>query len=96
MANRICSFVKDLERWTGSAKLYRVDPPFQYRDKDFNHIVAIGTIVPFSGTETCIFAADAEGEVQEWGALPGSSKGGLDHNEAVRGFEQAKDMEDWG
>lgn len=41
--------------------------------------------VVFSGPETYIFPCNAEGEVTNWGELPGSFKGDLDHEEALRG-----------
>ena len=41
--------------------------------------------VVYSGPETYIFACDREGRVTDWGELPGSIRGVLDHGEALRG-----------
>lgn len=51
--------------------------------------------VMFSGPETYIFPCDADGEVTDWGELPGSYKGGLDHEEALAeaGYEIMKENE---
>lgn len=41
--------------------------------------------VMYSGPETYIFACDHEGRVTNWGELPGSFKGDLDHERALTG-----------
>ena len=83
--------VKDLKgegKWTGTAKLWRVDPPveFGYGD-DTQHtqfVVTSATRAMFSWPETYIFPADAAGRVLDWGELDGSYRGGLDHEKAIK------------
>lgn len=73
------------------ARLYRLDPPLAAKDWDTGEMVSheyvrtSATVVMFSGPETYIFPADENGEVTDWGELEGSYKGGLDHEEALRG-----------
>lgn len=75
------TFIKDLEGFTGKAKMYKLDPPL-----DGNEFVAVSaTVSPFSGPETYIFPCDKNGEVTDWGELGGSYRGGLNHEEAIRG-----------
>jgi hypothetical protein len=75
----------------GNANLYRVDPPVTYEDYDKDaaatteYVIVSAAVVPYSGPETYIFPANASGEVTDWGELDGSYKGGLDHDEALRG-----------
>lgn len=92
--------IKDLEGFNGHTSLYKLSKPVEYGtvwDDDGNeapegqtdHIVISATNVMFSGPETYIFAADKTGEVISWSEMPGSFKGGLDHNMALSraGFE---------
>lgn len=71
--------------YTGDVHLYRLDPPL-----DGNEYVVVAAAVRFaSGPKTCIFAADEVGRVTDWRALPGSFRGALDHERALRnaGYE---------
>jgi hypothetical protein len=86
------TFIRKLDGWTGDARLYRCDPPMQYREywgveatKPAEFVVVSGTHVPYSGTETYIFPATADGEVADWGELEGSFRGGIDHERALEG-----------
>lgn len=92
MATKTATIVKrDLPGATGTAHLYRLDPPIEDRDYDGSHLGTYeyvrvsATYAMFSGPETYIFPADETGEVTSWGELDGSYKGGLDHEEALRG-----------
>lgn len=84
-------FVKKLDGFTGDAALYHLDPPFQgYSWSDavasmYAHVIVSATIIPHSGPETYIFGASEDGEVLDWIELPGSFRGALDHEEALRG-----------
>jgi hypothetical protein len=87
------TFVKDVsDEFTGTAFLYRVDPPmkeeswFAEEDEElqsFDYVVVSATSAFMSGAETYIFGADENGEVLDWGELPGSYRGGLDHQQAL-------------
>jgi len=77
-------------------KLYQVSPPMRtyYWDEEetpdeFEFVIVSAAIVPMSGPETYIFGADPDGEIIDWGELPGSYKGGLNHKRALRdaGYE---------
>lgn len=74
------SYIRTLEGWRGDARLFKVDPPLGAAA----YVVVSAVIVPFSGPETFIFAADAEGEVTSFSELPGSFSGALDHARALR------------
>ncbi len=88
--------VRDLDGFTGSAALFRLDPPMPITDYDYDsgdtvttgtseYVVASATVVMFSGPETYLFPADADGNITDWGELHGSYKGGLDHAAALHG-----------
>ena len=76
-------FIKDLNGFTGTAKLWELNPPFKKRIK---FVVTSATLVPFSGPETYVFQSDENGEVKKWTELSGSYRGGLDHGIAIRGL----------
>lgn len=95
-ALKTATFVKTLSDFTGTANLYRLNPPLTLRDRDRDrdgdgpvtaeYVVVSATVVPFGGgPETYIFAADAAGEITSWLEMDGSYRGGLDHEEALRG-----------
>jgi hypothetical protein len=75
--------LKTLDHFTGEAVLYRLDPPLPDSGA---YVVVSATVAPFSGPETYIFTANEDGEVTEWLELPGSFRGGLDHEQALRGL----------
>lgn len=86
------TFVRSLDGWTGDARLYRMAPPMPTYDpacewdtpsEPAEYVVVSGTIVPFSGTETYIFAADESGQPVTWRALAGSFHGSIDHGAAL-------------
>ena len=84
-------FVKNIEGWTGDAKLYKMQPPLVKIDYDgktvetHEFVIVSATVAMFSGPETYIFPATEDGEAKNYGELEGSYRGGLDHAEALRG-----------
>ncbi len=80
------TLVRQLDGWNGDARLYKLSAPVQpYADVGpTDHVIVSASDVPFSGPETFIFPADAEGNVINWGEMPGSFRGSLDHAEAIR------------
>jgi hypothetical protein len=91
------TFLRDVNQKTarGAQKLYRVDPPMEDERWDgtkrsYEFVVVSAVVVGFGeGPETYIFGADAEGKVVDFSDLPGSFKGDLDHEQALRnaGYE---------
>lgn len=74
------------------AKWYRVDPPMtDYgSDEPIRHVIVSASNHPKYGIyETYIFPCDSTGKLTGWGELPGSFRGGLDHEQALRnaGYE---------
>jgi hypothetical protein len=90
---RVATPVRDIPGWTGRARLYRLDPPLaDYDGRTWEYVIVSATDVPFSGPETYIFPSDGpDAKVQpaDWGEMPGSFKGALDHAAALRlaGYE---------
>jgi hypothetical protein len=83
--NGTATFVKQRNA-QGEGRVYRVDPPIaNYKGDAFDHVWVSAADVPFSGPETYIFGSDADGKVLDWCELDGSFRGGLDHEEALRG-----------
>jgi hypothetical protein len=86
------TLVKDnLPDFNGRAALYRCDPPFLDREpweqgeerKSYKFVIASAATVMFGGgPETYLFGANEDGEIIDWSELPGSFKGGLDHDAA--------------
>lgn len=88
------TLVQKLDGFTGDARLYRLSPPLPTFDPEWDvgdpsepaeYVVVSGTVVPYSGAETYIFAADEAGRVLTWRELNGSFRGGIDHAGALRG-----------
>jgi hypothetical protein len=80
--------------WQGDARLYKLSEPVSYGEclwddeaekTETEFIVVSANTVVFSGPETYIFPADKDGVVLNWIELSGSFKGGLNHEEALRG-----------
>ena len=93
--------IKDLsEQFTGTAGLWKLDAPVRYPEcwgegcyyceegdhAETEYVVASATIAMFSGPETYLFAADADGNILSWNELPGSYKGGLSEQAAIDGM----------
>lgn len=81
----------DLPHFLGHAALYRLDPPLA-QEHEYVIVSAVDNtgMMAFSGLdvdwrETYIFPATPDGDVADWGELDGSTKGTLDHADALRG-----------
>ena len=74
----------------GDARLYRLTAPLE----GYDYVVVSALSFNDSGAidETYIFGSDDEGNVLNWGELPGSLRGTLDHAEVLReaGYEIEK------
>lgn len=83
------TYVKDLEGWRGEAKLYNISEGITYdEDKHTNYIV-ISAVERFEYLyihETCIFPSDLDGNILDWGELPGSQKNTTDHDLVLSNF----------
>jgi hypothetical protein len=75
-------FIRDLEGFTGEAKLWQVISP----SGEIHHVVTSATIVPLSGPETYVFECDENGVVTSWLDLPGSFRGYFGHIRAIDGY----------
>jgi len=86
------TFIKSMgAEFTGNARLYKLDPPMSIKDWDGEEtgktefVVVSGAYAMFSGNETLIFPSDENGKVTDWGDLPGSFRGAIDHEKALTG-----------
>lgn len=85
------TFIRTLEGFKGVARLYTVEPPITYEkyvdgdpvEKAADYVVVSAVNAFGMGNETYIFPADKDGEIVDWGELPGSFKGALDHETAL-------------
>jgi len=70
---------------TASQAIYRLDPPLD----GHNHVLVSAVTVALCGPETYIFGSDENGNIEDWGELNGSYRGGLDHAAALKnaGYE---------
>lgn len=91
---KVATFVRVVPGFIGDARLYRLNPPMPTYDPDnewetpsepAEYVVVSGTVVMYSGRETYIFAANADGRIVDWSELDGSFRGGIDHERALRG-----------
>lgn len=73
--------IKDLEGWRGHASLYEL---FSSDAGAPEYVVVSATVVPFTGPETYIFPARADGTVINFAEREGSYRGGLDHATALQ------------
>lgn len=84
-------FVRNLEDFTGDARLYELSEPHAgYGEGPVSRVV-VSAVSVLGVPETYIFPADESGGVASWGEMPGSFKGALDHERALReaGYEVA-------
>lgn len=84
------TLIKNVEGFTGDARLYRLIPPMKYEFDDENpqqteFVVVSATVGMFGGPETYIFPADESGNVLDYCELDGSFRGGLNHSLALSG-----------
>jgi hypothetical protein len=85
--------IKDLDGFTGEAALFQLSPPLKRTDGwgdeakeiDTEYVVVSATVAMYSGPETYIFPADADGKVISYGELEGSYRGGLNMEAALEG-----------
>lgn len=86
---RTARFVKRLKGAKGSewpnARLYELSEPVVYDEpaKTTSFVVVSAAVSLFTGSEIYILPADKDGNVLDWGGLPGSSRGHLDHQMAL-------------
>lgn len=80
-----------LDGFNGDARVYRCSPPMRGwswdDDEDvpsYEYVIVSAAVVPLSGPETYIFGSDENWAVVNWGELPGSTRGTLDHEEVLR------------
>lgn len=89
--NMTATLVQDnLSGFKGHAALFKLSPPMESTDWDddsnkltLKHdFVVLSSVIAFDhgSAETFIFPANAEGKVTNWGELPGSQRGTLDHD----------------
>jgi len=82
---RVATKLKSISGMKGEAFLYRCDPPMlDYDNKVHEYVVVSAAFAAYSGPETYIFPANADGEITDWGEMPGSFQGSYDHNQALR------------
>jgi hypothetical protein len=97
MSNRIAKYLRDVNPDArGHQKLYHVEPPTEFGSFDpesprrtTSFVVVSKACTPYSGWETYIFPANAEGMVVDWGELPGSWSGHHSHEATLQnaGYE---------
>lgn len=77
-----------LASFRGDARLFKLSQPVKYFSGGGNmqteHVV-VSAVTAYSGPETYIFPADADGRVLDYMELDGSFRGGLDHAHALDG-----------
>ncbi len=76
------TFIKSLPEWRGDARLYKLDPPMEDDGRKHEHVV-VSAVSVFGEPETYIFPANQDGAVTDFGELPGSEKGSLNHESAL-------------
>lgn len=87
---KTAKFIRKLEGWRGNAGLYKLSEPVEYlanwsdtETTKTSYVVVSAVYAHFSGNETFIFPADVNGNVFDWGELPGSYRDGLDPIKAL-------------
>lgn len=85
----MAEYISDVEGFLGDARLFKLASPVKWRaDKPHTfHVIVSRVDAMFSGWETLIFPADADGNILEWGDLPGSARGNVSHLEAITDLE---------
>lgn len=76
--------IKQMANFKGQAALYKLSEPL-----DSYRYVIVSSVQALYGPETAIFGSDKHGDSIQWDTLPGSTKGILDHLEALNkaGYE---------
>ena len=90
------TYVKDVSHeFKGQTLLYKLSHPYivdpgLFPDPDALpfavRYVVVSAVNTYSGPETYVFPADEHGNVLDWGELPGSFQGDLNHDVALTGF----------
>lgn len=82
---KTATFIRNLQGFCGDARLYSVNPPLMDYDGSigYEHVIVSASDV-MGDPETYIFGATPEGLIADWGELPGSFKGVLNHDEALK------------
>lgn len=84
---KTATFVRALSGWRGDARLYRLSEPLapDYGEErtPAEYVIVSAVVAAYSGPETYIFPATADGAVVNYGELPGSFRGALDHAAAL-------------
>ncbi len=83
--------IKDLTE-KGDTSLYRLTKEIPYEALEKSGKTSFVIVSTISGpwtTETYIFPATEEGEILSWPELPGSFRGSMGHEEALKGFIEA-------
>ena len=91
-------FIKEMNNFKGDARLYKLSKPIHFDDEKTNYVIVSGANAMFSGPETYIFPSDKDGKILDWGELPGSFRGSIDHETAMlgAGFEIIGEIADRG
>lgn len=76
---KVAKFIKTIDGWQGDARFYLLSPSLG----GHSHVI-VSAVVTITGPETYIFPATKDGVVADWGELPGSLKGTLEHEAALR------------
>ena len=76
-------FIGNLSGWKGDARLFAVNPPVKYDDKETSFVIVSGVYV-IGKPETYIFPADESGECLSFVEMDGSFKGAIDHEKALQ------------
>jgi len=84
--SKVATFLKQLNGWRSYAALYRCEPPHEGEE----YVVVSAVDAPYSGPETYIFPANADGTTKDMAEMPGSFRGALDHYTALAraGYER--------
>lgn len=102
--NMTATLIQDnLPGYKGHAALFKLSPPMEgHADWDDNgnktipthEFVVLSATIAFDhgSAETFIFPADKKGKVTNWGELPGSMRGTLDHDYILwrKGYQVVK------
>ncbi len=79
-----------LPGFKGHANLYKLSEPLGYSHSDqYEFVIVSAVVAPIGGPKTFIFGANEVGVIVDFGELPGSFKGGMDHETALNqvGYE---------
>lgn len=80
-------FVRELLDFTGKANLYKLNK-LVFSDETRSNYIIVSATYAFGIPETYIFFANEEGQVIDWGELPGSYIGDLNMEKALEDFKE--------